>query len=224
MIISLIFSGFLLIDLVVYLVSFFKNKNLSEKISLFIFLPLTYGITIPFFKASLPDSMNTMIFSSIAVLFASLIPLLRTIKFKSNTRLVKLSLLLSLFFWFLLYQSSFYLYRMPVFAGLIVLAVFLGVFVFFLFKLHINKIHEGFTFFVILGVSFAVVFISLTTLLFSKNLSGILCFSGAVILSVYAVSRKISEKKVTRFSPMINNLLLFTGTSLLSASAVLLQY
>ena len=223
MIISLIFAGLLLIDMIVYLVASIKNKAIPEKISLFTLLPLTYGITIPFFKACLPDSLNIMIYTSVAVFFAALVPVLNNLKIKKNSRLEKISYLLSLFSWFILYQSSFYLYRVPAFIPVIILILFLATAVFFLFKLHIKNLYEALKFIIILAAAFTIVLVNFTTLLYSKNLSGSLCFSGAVLLTVFAVLRKINEKKPLKFLAILSNLLLFFGTSLVSASAVLLQ-
>lgn len=224
MVVSVIFSVLFAICFILFLTGTFKVNPLLEKISLYLLLPLSSGIIIPFFTVFLPDSLNALIISTLAVLFSALIPVTYSLTAKLKIRLDYFFYFAATIFWIFFYHSSVYLYRIPAFIWILTLVLTLSLFIFLIFSLKLKVFKEIVIFFIQNVFCFTLFFLTLITLLASPNLSGSLCISGSIILSAYVILKKVTEIKPFKLHFLLINLLLITGTCLLYSGTVLLQY
>lgn len=224
MVVTVIFSVLFLTAVSLYITGSAKKIIPMEKTAFISSVPFLSGIAVPLIYSKLPDSMLSLFISSIAISITFLLVIIKSFKALKIRFLEKILFLSAIGTWIFLFYSIFYLYQVHTISQIVLLVLVLALLIFTLLKLKIKSFTQIVKCFLLIAAPSILLFISLFTLVYAKNLYSILCFLGSLMLTGFAEYYIFREKSEKPLPSLWENLLLLAGTGLLYAGTVLMHF
>lgn len=223
-----IFTGFLAVDLLLYIIGLVQRIDGLEKTARSLFIPFVAGIILSLLVNYLPDAYHIIFISSFA--FGSAVLFMLT-ALNIKNRFFKFAehflFLLTEAFWFLLIISIYRIYNVSelffIFGGIVFIAGFVVICV-FIKKQTVAKYAAAF-----IQYFFAAVLCTtaLICLVYEKRLFDILFFCGTLTMLCHVIFEIFQRTKPFDISrkteKIIVTILFVTGQTLMGTAAVLMQ-
>lgn len=224
MVVSVIFAVLFLTAIALYITGSVKKSIFLEKIPLAISVFLMEGISLPVLISRIPDSLHTAIISSLALICTGLYVILKNIPLIKSKILENAALLGFYFFWIVLFNSIFFIYRVHISISITYGVLFIAVVLFLILKLHIRNLKEAGKILIAAIFSGSLFFISLVTLVYEHNFYSILCFIGSAGLTAANILKLMNSKNEKNQTSLPDNLVLICSTGVLLAGTVLMLF
>lgn len=224
MVVTVIFAVLFLTALSLYITGSVKKIIPLEKTALLSTVPFLAGIGVPLIYSKLPDSLLSLYISTAAISVTFLFVIMKSFKVLKIRFIEKLLCLASFGTWIFLFYSVFYVYQVHKISQIIFLILTLALLLFTLIKLKIKSFTQIVKSFLLVTIPSILLFINLFTLICAKNLYSIICFSGSLILSVFAEYYIFREKSDKQLPELWENLFLLAGSGLLYAGVILMHF
>ncbi len=224
-----IFTGLLLVDLLLYIIALIQRIQVLEMTSRGLFIPLTGGLIISLLVLSLPDSHHIIFIASFAFFTASLF-MLSVIKNKK--RFFKFAehflFIITQGIWFLLIVSVYRIFRIPelffVLSGILFIAGFIVICVFIKKQTLLKYASALIQYFLTAGF----VTTALISLVYEKRLFGILIFCGSLLNLFYVVFEIFQSTRPFDLSrkkeKLLMTIILVSANALTGSGALLMQF
>ena len=223
-----IFTGLLLVDLILYIVGLGKNVALMEKICRGLFIPLIAGIVLSILSEYLPDSHHIIFISSFAFFTSSLFVLA---SLKEKNKFFKFAehflFIITEVLWLLLIISVYRIYRVPQLFFILTGIVFIAGFVVICFFIKKQEPVKYAAALIQYFFSAALCTTALVSLIYEKRAFAILIFTGSltilchVIFEIFQRTRPFAiNKKTEKFVVTILSVL---AQTLMGVGGILMQ-
>ena len=219
--INWIFIGLLLVDLLLIVISLIKKINLMQKICSALFLPFTLMHVPLLLGEYLPDSFRVIFFSILALTFISISFCIYV--FWGNNFIPLILFSIGNACWCELFRSVFYIYRMPLWAITIIIALYIALAITSLIITGQKKKSEYFI--IILSMSFASMlnFFGVFNLFCNPCAKSAILFSGSFLNLLFLVLSLIDSKKFKiKNGMLIRTIALSASQFLISLSNLML--
>ncbi len=214
----------LIISIILFIIFYNKKIDLARKITQSLQIPLIAAATICSITAYLPDSIHIILISSFAYAFCTACTVLMHFKEKIICRVLgRLFYLLSIFCWFILFKSTFYIYKVSAPVFLISSAIYLAIFITLCISLGKQTFEHYFWTFLSIFTCSLLHFSSVITLINGHELYSYLLALGTSGMYAQVIYYLIEYKKPHGLNGvLIENIILICPQMLISASCYLM--
>ena len=212
--------GIFIVSTVLYFVFYKLNITVPKRVFAFLICPLLAVVSISSLYNFTPDSLHVILITVISFLLCSISVIF--FFFDSNVKfrvIGRTAFLLSLFFWFLLYKSTFYIYKVSPLISIIFSLVYAGLLVFTFILLGKQKVSRYFWTFISVLLCSMLHFCSTVTLIEGHSLYSIFLFLGTTVIFVLVINQLSFYKKEPRKHAKLLQFCMLFGSQLLIATA-----
>lgn len=224
MIVSVIFAVFLAAAISCYISGAVKKIRLLEIIPLSLCIPFMAGIAVPLLFLHLPDSHHILSISTLSVIFAEIMILLKIFKPFKSPIFEKIALCLSLTFWILIYNSIFNIYRCHLAINITFTVLWVIFFLFFVIKTHLKKPLELLEFLLLTVFTMSLFYICLASIIYGHTLDTLFYFIGCSAFVFYTGFNLIDSKSEKPAFLLLENMLVIFGTLFMYTGTVLMHF
>lgn len=212
--------GLFVIATVLYFIFYKLNLITAKKVFAFLLCPLLGTVSISSLCNFIPDSNHVIFITLISFLCCSASVILFFYDDDIKFRIIgRTAFLLSVFDWFILFKSTFYMYKVPALLLIICLLVYAGIFVFTCILLGKQKLSRYFWTFISILICSMLHFCSVVTLIAGHTLYSIVLFVGTTGLFVLDVKYLSFYKKEPRKHTKLFQFCMLIGSQLIIATA-----
>ena len=224
-----IFTGFLLVNLLLYIIGLIQRLHGLEIAARGLFIPFTGGLIISLLTESLPDSHHIIFIAAFAFFTASLFMICYI---KNKNKFFKFAehflFLVSQAIWYLLIVSVYRIYRIPdlffILSGIVFIAGFIVICVFIKKQTPVKYASALILYF----LTAVFVTTALISLVYEKRLFGILIFCASLINLFYAVFEIFQSTRPFALSRKNEKLLItiisVSASALMGSGALMMLY
>lgn len=218
--------GIFIVSTVLYFVFYKTNLFKPRKVFAFLLCPLLATVSISSLWNFIPDSKHIIFITVISFLFCTASIILFFYDSDVKFRIVgRTSYLISVFSWFLLYKSTFYIYKVPALLSIICTVIYISIFVITCILLGKQTLsHHCWSFLSLLTCSI-LHFCSVVTLIAAHNTYSLILILGTTTtyaLVVYYLSQYKKEPhkhtKLIEFCMLLGSQLLIVTANYLMLS------
>lgn len=210
--------GFFVTATVLYFIFYKLNLITAKKVFEFLLCPLLATVSISSLFNFIPDSNHVIFITLISFLFCSASVIFFFYDDDIKLRVIgRTAFLLSIFAWFILFKSTFYMYKVPALLLIICLLVYAGIFVFTCILLGKQKLSRYFWTFISILICSMLHFCSTLTLIAGHTLYSVILFLGTTTFFVLDINYLSYYKKEPRKHTKLFQFCMLVGSQLLIA-------